>query len=353
MTSILEPFLHKKNPNETGTVSVYANVNKSNSENIITSEGITSSDGSLSLKFIQSSTGYDLILINNETQTTLFSLDELGNITLSGNLTLSNGDTSINRVVTSIPTVGNDNSIATTKSIKNYVENNVVLKSNIVQEQGTSITDIMSQYAVSTALTQLNDNVSISLQDLLDQLNEKISTDNIVQTTGTSTTDIMSQAAVTNAISSSGGGLTLVDVSPNIIRAPTFSETSFAPLEVTTSTGFFATVTYTPTPSQDPILFVHYSTRVYISDTSLLESVLQYLKISLLIYNDRGTGVECVIPLTPYAYGNTLIDYQGNASCLSNTTKCYLRMVIFNTSSTAINKVISFDQPNYSFTILN
>lgn len=147
MTSILEPFLTKKNPNETGTVSIYANVNNGGGTGEITTEGITSSDGNLSLKFIESQSGYTLELVDNSNQSTLFSLDELGNINLKGNLTLSNGVTSINRVTTTITSPGDNNTIATNKAIIDYTTaainnaiNNAIKPINSIPIHETAIT---------------------------------------------------------------------------------------------------------------------------------------------------------------------------------------------------------------------
>lgn len=124
MTSILEPFASKRVPNETGTISVYANVNNTGGQTEVTSEGIVSSDGSVSLSFQNDASGYTLSLRKNtDNPTNLLTINESGDLSIYGSVIFENTNTKITSIKETIKSsdANNDTSVATVNSIVNYI----------------------------------------------------------------------------------------------------------------------------------------------------------------------------------------------------------------------------------------
>lgn len=238
MTSILEPFLSKRNPNETGTVSVYANVNNKGGEGTnIVSEGITSSDGTLSLKFVETDRGYNLELVDNSTSSTLFIIDELGNIILKGDLSLSNGDTAVNRIVTSLIKPGNNNTIATTKAIIDALD----LKLNqdqVVEEYGTSSLNTLSQKFITDELNAKASQYQATL--ISDSILDKVDRDEIInEFTEPSLTTVYNSLAVHDMIDNIGAvaGRNFTTFLNNPVSLPQTLSFRYHPLRVYSEIG--------------------------------------------------------------------------------------------------------------------
>ena len=131
MTSILEPFASKKTPNETGTISVYANVN-SHSEVMGEQDlgSIESPDKLMKLSFQENSAGaYDLVATNEGTSNTLLELSPNGNLSVKNSLILqgSGTPTPITGIKTAIEkdAVTNDQTLPTTKAVIDYIKSRV------------------------------------------------------------------------------------------------------------------------------------------------------------------------------------------------------------------------------------
>lgn len=145
MTSILEPFASKRNPNETGTVSVYASVNQDSS---------FQPDEYPSLKYLQNNY-YDKEQINDRDSV------------LESNINSKVDKTDISSTLNSSATSGQPNAysqyyINTLATTLDSAIANKINKTAIVQTTGTSTTDIMSQKAVSDQLNNKLDNSYIS-----------------------------------------------------------------------------------------------------------------------------------------------------------------------------------------------
>lgn len=163
MTSILEPFASKHNPNETGTVSVYASVNQDSGintgdypsiqylkDNYYDKDEIDAQESglqsSLNSKVDKSDISSTLNTSATSDQSNAYSQYYINNMrsTLNNNiLQLSNNLNATNLVVDS-------NSTAIDTLNTNMADK--VDKSAIVQTLGTSTTDIMSQNATRTQL---------------------------------------------------------------------------------------------------------------------------------------------------------------------------------------------------------